>query len=80
VDRRFKKLCPLEAAVALMQRPPAIERAGRGDGDGAELGDHAVDGPLCVAVLARKRRSLRRPEEAIEETCGDALESPLINP
>ena len=42
VDRRLEQLRPLQLAVALVQRPPGVERSGRGDGYRAERRQGAV--------------------------------------
>ncbi len=44
VDRGFEELGPLQFAVALVERPPGIERTGGGDGDRSQGREDSVFG------------------------------------
>ena len=61
VDSRLEEFGPLEFAVALVQRPPAVERARRGDRNGAQVRQNAI---LCAGTGGCERQRLWRAARA----------------
>jgi len=57
MDRRLEEFSPFETAIALVHSPPAIERAGRGDGDRAVFWEDSIDG---ASARGFERERLRR--------------------